>query len=151
MIQFKVTGKTQLKPDDIVNGLFNESNWTSFTGKGLVPGIQKVEIIRSGNEVTGTRFNVTNTDGSKHVETITSYDPGLTLIMKLHQFSFPLNKFADHFYEKWTFNQQNEYTYLERSFEMFPKNLIGSVLLRFIAYFFKKAVADHTQYIANQE
>lgn len=151
MIQFKVTGKTLLTTEEIVNGMFDVSNWTSFKGKGLVPGIKEVDIVAPDESIVGTVFKVKNSDGSHHVETIIDFDPAHSLTMKLHEFSSPLNKFASHFYETWTFNQQNSYTYLERTFELYHKNFLGSILLRIIAYFFKKAVEDHTEIIANEK
>lgn len=150
MIQFKVTAKTLLTPDEIVNGMFDVSNWTSFKGSGLVPEIKEVDIVAPNESIIGTIFKVKNSDGSQHEETIIDYDPSHSLVMKLHKFSSPFNKFASHFLEKWTFNRQNNWTHFERAFELYPKNFIGSILLRFIAYFFKKAVEDHTEIIANE-
>lgn len=150
MIKFKVTGKTLLTPEEVITGMFDASNWTSFKGKGLVPGIKEVDISAPDKSVVGTVFNVKNGDGSHHEETIVDFDPGRSLSMKLHKFSSPLNRFASHFYERWTFKKENGYTHLERRFELYPKNFTGSILLRFIAHFFKKAVEDHTQIIANE-
>lgn len=149
MIQFKVTAKTLLTPEEIVNGMFDVSNWTSFKGSGLVPGIEEVDIVTPDESIIGTIFKVKNSDGSHHEETIIDYDPAHSLVMKLHRFSSPLNKFASHFHEIWTFNSQNNYTHFERTFELYPKNLSGSILLRFIAFYFKKGVKDHSGIIAN--
>ena len=151
MIQFKVTGKTLLTPEEIVNGMFNVSNWTSFKGKGPVPGIKEVDIVARDKSIIDTVFKVKNSDGSHHEETIIDYAPNNYLVMKLHKFSSPLNKFASHFKEIWTYNRQNNRTHFERTFELYPKNFPGSVLLRFIAYFFKKAVEDHSKIIANEK
>ena len=151
MIKFKVTGKTLLTPEEIVNGMFDESNWTSFNGKGFVPGIKEVDIAVPNKSIIGTVFKVKNSDGSHHEETIIDFDPNNYLVMQLHKFSSPLNKFASHFKEIWTYNRQNNFTLFERTFELYPKNYLGSVLLRFIAYFFKKAVEDHSGIIANEK
>jgi hypothetical protein len=151
MIQFKVTGKTLLTPKEIVNGMFDVSNWTSFKGKGPVPGIKEVDIIARDKSIIDTVFKVKNSDGSHHEERIIDYDPNNYLVMKLHKFSPPLNKFASHFREIWTYNRQNDYTHFERTFELYPKNFMGSILLRFIAYFFKKAVEGHSEIIANEK
>lgn len=89
MICFKVTAKTSLIPEKIVNGMFDKSNWTSFRGSGPVPGIKEVEIVAPGDSITGTIFKVKNSDGSNHQETIIEYDPGRSLVLKLHKFLLP--------------------------------------------------------------
>jgi hypothetical protein len=149
MVSFKVAAKTSLTADEIVNGMLEQSNWTSFKGAGLVPGIEEVEIIVSDNELTGTVFKVKNSDGSHHEETIIDYKPSEYLVMKLHKFSSPLNKFATHFHETWTFDHQNNATYFERAFELYPKNFFGKILLPTVAMFFKKGVESHTETIVN--
>lgn len=150
MIEFMVTAQTSLTPEEIVNGMFDVTNWTSFKGSGLVPGIKEVDIMKPYESITGTIFKVKNSDGSHHEETIIEYNPGHSLVMKLHKFSFPLNKFATHFLEIWTFNYHNNRTHLKRTFELYPKNFFGSILLRVVAFYFKKGVKDHTEIIANE-
>lgn len=147
MVRFRVAATTSLSPEEIVNGMFDKSNWTSFRGAGLVPGIEEVEIVRSGDSISGTTFKVKNSDGSHHEETIIEYDPGQKLVMKLHPFSSPLNKFALHFHEIWTFHCENNLTHFERTFELYPKHMLGSILLRAVAFFFKKGVENHTKTI----
>lgn len=149
MVSFKIAAQTTLTPDEIVNGMLEQSNWTSFKGSGLVPGITEVEIIVSDNELNGTVFKVKNSDGSHHEETIIDYKLGEYLVMKLHKFSSPLNKFATHFHETWTFDRQNDLTYFERAFDLFPKNFLGKILLPTIAMFLKKGVERHTETIVN--
>jgi hypothetical protein len=151
VIQFTVSAKTELTVDEIVAGMFDEANWRAFKKSGLVPGIQDVQIEGSAQSVVGTVFKVKNSDGSHHKETITEYTSSHSLTMRLDEFSSPLNKFASHFREIWTFNRQKGYTHFERTFELYPRNFFGSVFLRIIGYFFKKAVEDHTQIIANEK
>jgi|AntRauTorckE6833_2_1112554.scaffolds.fasta_scaffold30748_3 hypothetical protein len=151
MIQFKVSGVTSLVPEEIVEGMLDKANWLSFNGSGLIPGIQDVEIIPSDKSIEGTVFKVTNSDGSSHEEVIISYEPPHSLIMKLHKFGFPLNRIATHFFEKWTYRKEGEETYFERSFEFYPKNFLGTILLKLIAKQFKKAVIDHNQAIINAD
>ncbi|MTI88910.1 MAG: hypothetical protein FH748_13195 [Balneolaceae bacterium] len=60
------------------------------------------------------------------------------LLMKKHSFSAPLNKLAHHFHEIWYFNHEGEQAHLVRVFELYPKNLAGSVVLSIMSYFLKK-------------
>lgn len=52
MIQFKVTGKTFLTPEEIVNGMFDVSNWTSFKGKDLVRELKKLIFLHRINQLS---------------------------------------------------------------------------------------------------
>ncbi len=151
MIQFTVSAKTELTVDEIVAGMFDEANWRAFKKSGLVPGIQDVQIEGSAQSVVGTVFKVKNSDGSHHKETITEYTPSHSLTMRLDEFSSPLNKFASHFREIWTFEHHDGYTHFERTFELYPKNFFGSIFLRVIAYFFRQSVEKHSQIIASEK
>ena len=149
MITFEVSAETSLMPEEIVQGMFNPENWTSFNGSGLVPGISGVQIVPKNETIEGTLFKVKNSDGSQHEEIITGYERDRSLTMKLHKFGFPLNCFADHFLEIWSFSRADQTTRFTRKFELHPKNLVGSVMLKMIAHFFENAVAEHSKTITS--
>ena len=141
MIEFSIVVKTDRPGSEIFNAIFDISNWNSFVGWGPIPGIKKVEFTQSDDSRVGSLFQVENTDGSTHHETVVEYIPDQKLVMKMDHFSAPLNKLASHFIEKWEFDG----TCLSRSFELHPKNKIGSLLLRPVGMMLKRAIVIHTK------
>ncbi len=123
--------------------IFDVSNWTGFQGYGPLPGIKDVVKVSPDEGKIGTRFEVTNSDGSHHVETVVEYESGKLLRLRMDSFSPPLSKLADHFIETWSFSGKGSNTQVARSFELYPKNTAGRIALSMISYFFQKAVQKH--------
>lgn len=148
MVTFTVNAKTTLSPDYLVEQILNVSNWADFSGWGPIPGIREATIIERTEAGTGTRFAVTNVDGSTHEETIIEYVPSQRIVMKIENFSAPLNKFAKFFIETWNFDRQGGQTCIERQFELHPKNPIANIFLKLLGFGLKKAIEAHTAAIA---
>jgi hypothetical protein len=149
MITFSVTAETILPPEQICDGMFDVEKWSSFTGYGPLPGIRQVTMLSPENSRVGTEFHVENTDGSRHKETVLSFDPGRCIVMKMADFSPPLRHLATHFIERWDFAALHPEYRITRTFELFPKNALAAVPLWLIARLLKKAVARHTHQLAN--
>lgn len=149
MIEFAIVVETRLSPNEVFDEFFRVENWKSFKGYGPIPGIREAKMVNATSSKIGTKFKVRNTDGSSHEETVMEFEANKTLVMKMHAFSAPLNKLASHFIEKWRIQIQAEKTYIERSFELYPKNLIGNIALRIISLFLKHAVKIHTKKLGN--
>lgn len=143
MIRFTVTTTLRLTPGEICDRIFDVSNWESFTGCGPIPGIRKATTDGLTEARVGTRFNVTNTDGSAHRETVTEYVEGKTLTLRMDGFTPPLSRIASHFEERWAFAADGDRTRVSRSFELRPKSWIGHIPLRLAAFFLKRAVRAH--------
>jgi len=147
MVKFKVTANTTASPAEIIDSIFEVSNWHSFQGWGPIPSIASVELVRPTDSRIGATFKVKDGDGSTHEETVLELMPNQLLTMRMDNFSPPLDKIADHFIEIWRFRIQDGRTLLEREFNLHPKNFVGEILLRPIGYALRKAVQRHTQAI----
>lgn len=150
-MDFTVSAQTHLTPEELVDEIFDIVNWPGFTGWGPLPGIESAEIINQTAERVGTRFAVTNMDGSTHEETVTEFVTDRLLVMRIDSFSAPLKRFAECFIEKWTFERVGNQTIVKRSFELRHKGLIGKLFLMLISVGLKRAVERHTRKITVSE
>jgi len=148
MITFSVSADTAISPEQICEGIFDVDRWSCFAGYGPLPGIRRATMKSPPNSVVGTEFYVENTDGSKHMERVELFEPGKCLVMKMSDFTPPLKHLATHFIERWEFAGSHPKYGITRTFELYPKNALASVLLWLIARLLKLAVAKHTHQIA---
>jgi hypothetical protein len=104
MINLSVAFETSLSPDDAIREILDLDKWITFTGYGPIPGVARAESVASEGSIIGTKISVENTDGSKHIETITSYVPQQSLEMHISNFTSPMQILATHFIERWEFS-----------------------------------------------
>ncbi len=149
MISFTISVDSLISPAQICEGIFDVEKWSDFTGYGPLPGIKQVIMKSHGNSIIGTEFFVENTDGSKHKESVQSFDPGKCLVMKMSDFTPPLKNLATHFIERWDFADEDQKYRMTRTFELYPKNALATIPLWLISWLLKKAVARHTHQITN--
>ncbi len=142
MPHFVVTRTSRLSAETIGEGIFDLANWATFTGYGPIPGIARVSKRNDAARV-GTIFEVENTDGSTHRETVVAYEPGRRLELRMDHFSAPLNRIAEAFHERWTFATTAEGCVVQRHFDLKPKGLTGRVQLAMVAPLLKQAVGRH--------
>ncbi|MEL6497373.1 MAG: SRPBCC family protein [Planctomycetota bacterium] len=138
--------------EEVGAAILDLSQWPTFTGWGPMPGIREAEFLERAEAIVGTRIGVTNTDGSRHVETITAWDLPRRIELWLDGFPRPLSWLATHFVETWDFEPDGEATWcVERRFEMRPRSWVTRPMLVPIAWMMRKAVARHiTQIGATQ-
>ncbi|MEL6673212.1 MAG: SRPBCC family protein [Bacteroidota bacterium] len=149
-IHIRCTRHLPMPPAAIVAGIMDLDQWTAFTGFAFLPGIKEARFLQKEADITGTRFAITNTDGSRHEEEIISYVPGQRLSMRLDSFSPPLKTMATHFMEHWEFTQDAHGTQVVRSMELFPTSLFFRPMLWFIARFMQKALDAHLTLMSKQ-
>jgi hypothetical protein len=149
MITFTITANSSISPEQICEGIFDVDQWVSFVGYGPLPGIRKVTKESPLTTPVGTIFYVENTDGSKHKETVQSFNPGKQIIMRMDDFSQPLCSLVTHFVERWDFADTHPDCRITRIFELYPKNIFASVPVWLISRLLKKAVENHTKQLAN--
>jgi hypothetical protein len=149
MITFTVAADSSISPEQICKEIFDVDRWSSFKGYGVLPGISKVIMRSPTNSIVGTEFYVENTDGSKHKETVQSFNTGKCLIMKMSDFTSPIKNITTHFIERWDFADTTSGYRINRTLELYPKNAFASLPLCLISWLLKKAVARHTHQIAN--
>lgn len=150
LVSFTVTAGSALRPEQIMDEIFDITNWSGFTGWGPIPGIREAKMLERHDARVGTKFVVTNTDGSTHGETVIEYVPDRRLVMRIDDFSTPLDKFAECFLETWEFERRDHHTHIERKFDLHPKGPIANVILRLVGFGLRKAVQEHTQALAMQ-
>ncbi|MEE9429493.1 MAG: hypothetical protein V3V16_00530 [Melioribacteraceae bacterium] len=151
MIEFELTESFIMQPEEFIDNIFDESSWLDYEGYGFLPGIKNVDISNYSKDRIGTKFHLTNTDGSKHVESVIEYIPGELLVLEFSEFKKPLKNLASHFIETFHFERVGDRTNLVRTFQIFPSNVIGTVLLSVISIFLKKAIRKHLDKIVVKE
>jgi hypothetical protein len=109
-IVFSCEGTLPRAPEEIASQILDLANWPAYTGFWPLPGIKRAEFEVRTPEIVGTRFRVTDTDGSSHVEEIVEWQPTHRLQLRMHDFSAPLSRFATRFEETWQFERTNEGT-----------------------------------------
>ena len=128
---------------EICSNITNVSRWSEFKGYGFLPGIASAEYEAQTSNMIAARIRVRNTDGSGHVEEICEWKPGKKIVLKLHQFTPPLNRLATHFIEEWNFEAANNSTLVRRSFQLYPTQSVTRPFLWLISLFFKRAIVRH--------
>ena len=108
-----------------------------------IPGIKSAEFETRTPNVVGSRIRVTNLDGSTHVEEIVEWQPDRRLQLQMGNFSKPLSRLATAFVETWEFERVGNETKVARSFELNAKSMLTKLVLWFISFFLKRAIARH--------
>lgn len=93
-ISFSCHETVALAPDDIARQILDVTKWLDFKGFGPIPGIKTAEFEVRTPDIVGSRIQVTNTDGSKHVEEIAEWKPHQRLRLDMKDFSAPLSRLA---------------------------------------------------------
>lgn len=138
-------------PVAICNEIADLSRWSEFPGYGFLPSIEKAVYDTRTESMVGSRIRVHNSDGSTHTETITKWQVGESVVMKLHEFSPPLAHFADHFVEEWRFDPLPDgTTHVTRSFEMWPKRGVFRPILWLVSLIFRRAIDRHLALMSSQ-
>jgi hypothetical protein len=148
-ITFSCRQSLPLPPEEIARRILDVANWPDFTGFGVIPGIRSAQLEVQTPGVVGTRFRVTNADGSSHVEEILEWQPDRRLRLRMHDFSAPLSRLASHFEETWEFQRIDNQTDVTRRFELHPKSALTRPLLWLIAVFLKRAIVRHLRQMAS--
>lgn len=140
VVKFSCKATFPLTSQKIAERILDLSNWPRFRGYWPIPGIKQAEFEVRTPEVVGTRIRVVNTDGSRHVEEITVWEPDHHIQMRMTGFSPPLSYLATSFVENWRFQQNSDGTEVVRSFELNARRAWAKLPLRVIAVFLKKAI-----------
>jgi len=142
-VVFECQATIALTGQQISEQILDLSRWPEFAGYGLLPGIKAAEFEERTSEVVGTRIQVHNNDGSRHVEQITEWDPDRTLCMEFGDFTPPLSVLADKFVERWEFQAAGTQTDVTRSFELHARSLLFRPVFQIVAIFLRRAIVQH--------
>ena len=123
--------------------------WPEFAGYGPLPGIARAEYEERPAGMTGARIRVHNRDGSSHVETVEVWQPPERIVLRLHDFTPPLSRFATHFREEWTFAPAaGGSTAVTRCLHLYPRSALARPALWLIARLMRRAITSHLDHIA---
>jgi hypothetical protein len=142
-ITFACEESLGLLPKQITEQILDISQWSSFQGYAVLPGIRTAEFEFRTPEIVGSRIRVMNTDGSSHVEEIVEWEPDRRIGLQMREFSLPLSRVATGFNETWEFSRIGRDTRVVRSFELHSTSRVTRPLLWLISILLKKAVARH--------
>lgn len=115
-ISFACTETLPSMPENIADQILDLTKWPDFRGYGPIPGIKAAEFITKSPGMVGTRIQVTNLDGSSHIEEIVEWQPAEKLQLRMGEFSAPLCRLATEFVETWEFQRCGHETKVRRSF-----------------------------------
>jgi hypothetical protein len=150
-IMFQCSQVLQVSGIEICAQAADLTQWSGFSGYGILPGIARAEYEKRTDNMVGSRIRVHNTDGSTHVEEIYEWVPGKKISMKFGGFTPPLSQIATHFTEEWVIQETDGGTLVTRYFQMFPVNLITRPSLWLISLFFRRAIDSQLAAMANPE
>lgn len=142
-ITFSCQETLPLASEEIARQMLDLTKWPDFQGYGPIPGVKRAEFQVKTAEVVGTRIQVTNTDGSNHVEEIVEWQPDHRLRLEMKEFSPPLSRLATGFEETWEFKRTGDETHVTRSFRLHPRSIMARLLLWAMSFLLKRAIARH--------
>jgi hypothetical protein len=147
-IEFCCTAVISQTPQEIAALILDVEAWTSFRGYGPIPAIQRAEFLVRTAEAVGSRIQVHNTDGSKHVEEIVAWDPERSWQLVMQEFSPPLSRLAAKIEERWELEPSATGTRVARRFRMFARSGWSRLALIPISWFLRRAIARHLEQMA---
>ena len=142
-ITFACEESLGLLHEQIAEQTLDISQWSSIQTHAVLPGISNAEFEVKTPQIVGSRFRVTSTDGSSHVEEIVKWEPDRQVRLHMREFSPPLSRLATGFYETWEFSRIGRDTRVSRSFELHATSRLSRPLLWLISFLLKKAIARH--------
>lgn len=148
-IQISLQGLTQKSPRQICAEFLDTERWSDFKGYAILPGIQRASFEVQTPDLVGSRIKVENTDGTTHIEEIIVWDEEHQLVLKFQEFSPPLSNLASHFIEEWSYVKSARGTEVSRSMRMYPKGLLGWLMLLPISILMKKAFEENARQLEN--
>ena len=138
-IEIKIVGHIQKSSSEICAEILDTERWSEFEGYSILPGIQSAHFEVKTPGLVGSRIKVQNQDGSAHVEEIIEWDVATRIRLRFQEFNPPLQYLAAHFIETWEFRKSPNGTEAARIMTMYPKGLLGWLMLIPISTLMKKA------------
>lgn len=148
-ITFTCHATLALAPEEISEQILDVTKWLDFKGYGPLPGIKAAEFEVRTPEIVGSRIRVTNTDGSKHIEEITEWQPDKRIQLQMKEFSALLAHLATRIEETWEFERVGNDTRATRSFQMHAKSAFTWPVLWMISFLLKRAIVRHLKQLSS--
>lgn len=149
-IEIKIQGHTKRSTLEICAEFLDTNRWSDFKGYSILPGIQSASFEIKTPNLAGSRIKVKNTDGSSHVEEIIEWDVSSGFSLKFQEFDSSLKNLASHFIEIWSFKTLASGTEITRAMTMYPKGVLGWLMLKPISGLMKKAFEHNANQLENK-
>ena len=142
-ISFSCIATLNVPAEQFFHQILDLNCWPDFQDYHFIPGIRQAEFQVRTPEVVGSRIQVTNKDGSTHVEEIVEWQPDRRITLVMQNFSPPLACLANRFEETFQFDQTGSAIKVTRSLKLYPKSRLAALPLWLISWFLKAAIARH--------
>ncbi len=149
-IEIKIVGHVQKSAPEICTEILDTDRWLEFEGYSILPGIKSAHFEVKTPDLVGSRIKVQNKDGSTHVEEIIEWDVDNKIAFRFQEFNSPLQNIATHFIETWEFRKSPDGTQASRIMTMYPKGLLGWLILIPISKLMKKAFEKNLHQTSNK-
>ena len=148
-IEIKIVGLIRKPSPEICQEILDTERWSEFKGYSILPGIKSAQFEVKTPQIIGSRIRVQNNDGSSHIEEIIEWDVSNRIALRFQEFDSPLRKLATHFIETWEFRKSSEGTEASRIMTMYPKGILGWLMLIPISRLMKKAFEENLRQTNN--
>ena len=142
-IEIKIVGLIRKPSPEICQEIFDTERWSEFKGYSILPGIKSAQFEVKTPQIIGSRIKVQNNDGSSHIEEIIEWDVSNRIALRFQEFDSPLRNLATHFIETWEFRKSSDGTEASRIMTMYPKGVLGWLMLIPISRLMKKAFEEN--------
>ena len=148
-IEIKIVGLIRKPSPEICQEILDTERWSEFRGYSILPGIKSAQFEVKTPQIIGSRIKVQNNDGSSHIEEIIEWDVSNRIALRFQEFDSPLRNLATHFIETWEFRKSSEGTEASRIMTMYPKGVLGWLMLIPISRLMKKAFEENLRQTNN--
>ena len=142
-IEIKIVGLIRKPSPEICQEILDTERWSEFKGYSILPGIKSAQFEVKTPQIIGSRIKVQNNDGSSHIEEIIEWDVSNRIALRFQEFDSPLRNLATHFIETWEFRKSSDGTEASRIMTMYPKGVLGWLMLIPISRLMKKAFEEN--------
>ena len=142
-IEIKIVSLIRKPSPEICQEILDTERWSEFKGYSILPGIKDAQFEVKNPQIIGSRIKVQNNDGSSHIEEIIEWDVSNRIALRFQEFDSPLRNLATHFIETWEFRKSSDGTEASRIMTMYPKGVLGWLMLIPISRLMKKAFEEN--------
>lgn len=143
LAEFSTTTLAPVPPESVFAFITNLANWTSFTGWGPLPGIAEASLPPGETMREGARVAVVNTDGSRHHEVVTRFEPGRAYAVRM-ELTPPAAYLMEGIEELVLLRAEGAGTRIDRTFSVRARSIFTFPMVHFITHvMLRRAVLAH--------
>lgn len=136
-------------PETVFDFTNEASNFTSFVGFGIVPGIREASYETDGGPRLGSRRRVVKTDGTEHLEEIIAFERPWLHVSRIVGLAPPLGWIVQEAEDAWRFAGDNTETRVRRTFSFALRSpLWSAVAFPLMHVFLRVAISRDLRNIA---